>query len=112
MALHRAEEDTFGWNHGELSHRLLTHWRVPASIAEACLGHHAPRLAGASREAAILHLADVMAELFEYGSNGARRVPPLEPEYWDLVGLAPASLALVHGRARRQIEDVLAALAC
>ena len=62
QALHRLENETFGFDHALLGALMLEHWELPASIIEALSWHHEPSRAGAARlDATLLHAADRLA---------------------------------------------------
>lgn len=56
------EDEIVGFNHGEASYALLRHWNLPENLCAAVRYHHHPNDAhDAHLEAAILHVADVVA---------------------------------------------------
>lgn len=110
--LHALERERLGFTHGELGAELLARWRVPESITMAVRHHHEP--AGAGPEAALVHLADAVAntsELSAYGEH-AEPEPRALPGAWaeaGLEGVAVDAEALL-GEAGLQFADITAGL--
>lgn len=98
------ERELIGVDHAAVGGALLTAWRLPASLQEAVAFHHEP--GGASEfatEAAVVHVADVIAHALEQGHSGDPRVPPLDGTAWDRVGLSPGLLGAVLNEVDRQM---------
>jgi putative nucleotidyltransferase with HDIG domain len=56
------EDEILGFNHSEAGYALLRHWNLPPNLCAAVRYHHHPHDAhDAHLEAAILHVADVVA---------------------------------------------------
>ena len=90
---------------------LLDRWRLPSVLQEAVAWHHQPR--HASRfpvEAAVVHVADHIANALAVGSSGERLVPPLKAGAWDRLGLPPAVLPPVLSQLERQFGDAVTAI--
>lgn len=107
----RTEQHALGFDHGELGGELLRAWKIPANIYEAVIAHHAPRMVVQfPLEVAIVHLADIICQAFEFGSSGEWYVPPLEPVAWDRLGLPVSQLATILKQSETQIEEAFAIL--
>lgn len=103
MDLFRAEQETFGFNHAQVGGYLLDSWNLPSSFREAVAYHHSPaRAREYPREAATVHIADIIANALELGSGGQCRVPTLDNEAWDQVGLDPALIPVALEEVERQ----------
>lgn len=93
--LHVLERDALGFDHGEVGAALLRAWRLPDTLIEAAQAHHAPLQANAHAprfETVIVHLADVIACAVHEPALETGRVPPMESQAWDLLGLPVHSL--------------------
>jgi HD-like signal output (HDOD) protein len=85
-----------GHDHAAVGRALLSHWNLPTGLQEPVAHHHKPM--GASRfqvEAAVVHMADIMAHAMLMGNSGERFVPPLKPEAWERLGIAEQALGPV-----------------
>lgn len=88
IPLHELEREVLGYDHATLSGELVREWALPEALWASIAHHHAPGdAADYMYEAAVLHVADVIAVALEYGSTGEYCVPPLVPEAWEMVGL-------------------------
>ncbi len=93
--LHESERQTFGFSHAELGALLMKLWRLPEPLQEAVACHHLPATAEHNpREAAILHLANLLANHTEIGAFCEMPMTELQvdEEVWALLGLEPDSL--------------------
>lgn len=101
------EETThFGINHGEAGARLLSRWNFPAPVTAAVGYHHHPSDAGeATRLAACVHLADVVAHSLESPSD-ERGCPPVTVGALEILGLPADSLAGYRERTLENFEFV------
>lgn len=88
MSLREAETALLGYSHDQVGRLLLERWKLPVRQAEAIACHHRPAVAQlAKREAAIIHLADILARALALGSGGDEFVPPLQAEAWERLEL-------------------------
>uniref|UniRef100_I2Q6E5 Putative signal transduction protein n=1 Tax=Desulfovibrio sp. U5L TaxID=596152 RepID=I2Q6E5_9BACT len=108
MALFAAERRVFGYDHAAVGEALLTCWRLPPELAEAVGGHHGGR--DMRLDAAVVHVADVMAVAAGFGFNGSPLVPPLDARAFAALSLPPSVLGVALSQARRQVGDILATL--
>ncbi len=66
-----AEKDFLHCTHADIGAWLLSHWHFPDPIVEAVHFHHFPRRASQHRElAAVVHLAEVLCEVWGIGFDG------------------------------------------
>ena len=80
---------------------LLEAWNLPTSHQEAVGCHHAPaRALCFPTDAAIVHVADIMAHVLDVGSSGEKLIPPLEARAWDLLGLELRPIPVGEFRAK------------
>ena len=67
--LQRFEAEELGFDHAQLGSLMLENWRLPATIVDAIACHHEPgRAAQNALDAAILNVADVIANFSGTGS--------------------------------------------
>ena len=87
-----AETQVLSFDHAALGGLLLHKWEFPTHLETMVSHHHA--LAGEHiEEQAIIHLADALANALAWGGSGSRYVPALDPRTFDVIGLAPQTLA-------------------
>lgn len=99
------ERRYFGFNHAELGAALLNSWNIPENIVEPVAWHHTPHKADKYlREAAIVHIADIICQSLGYGLNGEAYVTPLEPVAWDLLKIPVRAIAEIVKQSEDQIE--------
>ena len=106
--LYESERESFGFTHAVVGGVLLQTWKLPASLEEVVMFHHNPKAATKFPvEAAIVHVADIIAHAMELGGNGEIYVPALDGEAWDMLGLPPSVLASVMEQVERQFADAI-----
>jgi len=105
--LHEAESKTLGWNHAEVGGALLRKWNLPVQMIEGVHYHHNPSDSlNFPLEAAITHVADIVAQTLELGSSGERYVPPLDSKAWEMLGLPASMLSSVATQVDCQVNDL------
>lgn len=88
-----SEKEYFGFNHAKLGAMLLKTWKLPPSLVESTAYHHSPHHAKQYMlEASIVHIADVIANALAFGSTGEKRVPAINNESWEIIGLPTSAI--------------------
>jgi putative nucleotidyltransferase with HDIG domain len=106
-----AEAEVLGCTHAEIGRLLLDRWKLPAKLMNTVAFHHAPLAAGRfAPEAAIVHLADLLARALQLGSGGDDRVPLLDTSAWELLRLKTSSLEPIMSAMLDEFEDIRAFL--
>ncbi|HEY9198405.1 MAG TPA: HDOD domain-containing protein, partial [Gammaproteobacteria bacterium] len=109
--LHTIEQETLGFDHGEVGAELMQAWHLPASLVDAIRFHHIPQLAEQHRlETALVHLADVITCAVHSSASDTGRIPPMEPIAWGLTGLQADIIESVIDEADNQFEDARAVI--
>jgi HD-like signal output (HDOD) protein len=106
--LYQAEKDVLGWDHAEAGGRLLKKWNLPDVLVEGVSCHHNP--SQASRfplEAAVTHVADILAHTMEFGNSGERFVPDMDDNAWKILGLPTSFLSTIMEQVDRQASDAV-----
>lgn len=101
-----AEREILNCDHGHIGGELLKKWKLPVSLEDTVRHHHDPQKSQNRIEAAIIHLADIMANAMGIGSSGEILVPPLNHDAWMQIGLSPNILSLTMEQSDRQLEDI------
>jgi len=77
----QAEKDVMGFGHDRINAWLARHWGLPPNIREAMARHHAPQLAQFYKPmSCVVHLANFLVRLFEFGNSGDDQTSYLRPE--------------------------------
>jgi HD-like signal output (HDOD) protein len=106
--LYKVERELMECDHSDVGSALLQFWKLPTNLVEAIACHHNP-LSGTRYpvEAALVHIADIIANAMQIGSSGERFVPPLVPEAWERSGLSESILVPTLQEVDRQITDTI-----
>ncbi|MEA4857265.1 MAG: HDOD domain-containing protein [Solidesulfovibrio sp.] len=104
-----AETEVLGFSHPLIGGLLLKAWKFPEALVATVSCHHTPSACPGDVEAAILHLADIMAVALGHTPPASVMVPPLEPAAWDVLRLDPARLGELAEQGQSQIDDIVGA---
>lgn len=107
LPLTEVERRLVGFDHGQVTFRLLESWRIPEPILGMASWHHEPLSSENPDETSLLWIADWMANAMKIGSSGTFYLPPLDEELWELTGIHKEELRSVFDQAERQIEEIL-----
>ncbi len=87
--LHLAEQAVMGFDHAAVGGELLRVWKLPKHLEEAVAYHHAPEKAPQFPvDAALIHLANIIATAVCFGNSDSQHVAPLHNAAWDIIGLS------------------------
>ncbi len=101
---YKVEQDLLGFTHATVGRALLKAWKLPEAQQEAIGFHHAPGQAPRFPvEAAMVHVADIIANSLQVGSSGERLVPPLSHDAWAVLRLPDDCMPAVMGEVERQL---------
>ena len=104
--LHEVEEDA-RYTHADVGAALMKNWGLSANQVEAVRYKHAPMNAQTAyrKEAAILHVASVVACALNVGSVGNEVIPTFSAEAWEDLGLGTEATQALAG-TEEQYEDL------
>lgn len=88
--LYLDEQEWLGFDHASLGAMMVENWHLPAATCDAIRWHHAPeRAVIAPLEAAVLHIAEMLANVSGTGSYCEKVMAPeaLDRERFGLLGL-------------------------
>ncbi len=106
--LHVAEQEQIGFDHAAVGRAMLQQWKLPHYLEEVVAFHHKPQLATRFPvEAAIVHVADIIAHAMQLGGSGERYVPHINSEAWESLGLPISILAPAYEQIDRQYADAV-----
>jgi HD-like signal output (HDOD) protein len=102
------EQDELGLDHCEIASWLVARWNLPACLAEPIMHHHHPsRARRAVNETAIVHVANSLVRMLDYGSGGDRRIPTIDPAAWTRLQLDGPKLDRVLATYARDLDHAL-----
>ena len=105
--LYMAEREVIGFDHAAVGGALLKAWNLPASLEEVVVYHHNPSEARRfPLETAVIHVANIIAHVMQFGSSGERFVPPLDGKAWETIGLSTSILSPALDQLERQVTNV------
>ena len=105
--LYMAEREVIGFDHAAVGGALLKAWNLPASLEEVVVYHHNPSEARRfPLETAVIHVANIIAHVMQFGSSGERFVPPLDGKAWETIGLSTSILSPALDQLERQGTNV------
>lgn len=89
LALHKAEQTVFGFDHAQVGAELMRHWHFPPLLVACVEYHHAPQDAPQFQvEVALVHIANSIATLAEINSVSEEDAVRTEAMAWELTGLS------------------------
>jgi HD-like signal output (HDOD) protein len=84
---YQTERDLIGFDHTQVGKALAEQWKLPAGLEQAIGGHHPPWSLPLEAEAALIFVADNLANALGCGSSGERLVSPQLTYAVDLLSL-------------------------
>ncbi len=85
---HEAEIELFGFDHAEVGGILMRQWDIPEALCETVACHHdISKAENAKLDAAIIHIADVIASRAELEVDYDGPLPQVDPQAWEVTGL-------------------------
>lgn len=102
-----AERQVLGFGHDRINAWLADYWKLPPNIKEGLSYHHKPHLAQLYPEmACVVHLADFMVRLFEFGFSGDVGVTYLQPEALKILRINPAMFEKLLDQMCEQLVEI------
>lgn len=93
LALYRAEQQTMGFDHAQVGGELARQWQLPPLLEECIAFHHNIESAKRyPRETALVHIANILAQMAEVETLDTNDVAPINPQAWKITGLSAADL--------------------
>ncbi len=111
----QAEAEELGFTHADVAGLLLERWQLPGSLCEAIRYHHAPAQAGdAKLEAALIELADQIADYSEIGAlleeSKKQDVLAIPESAQGITGLQPESISDIVAETAAEFAGIAASL--
>jgi putative nucleotidyltransferase with HDIG domain len=102
-----AESRVLDYTHAQLGEMLAEKWNMSSKLVNVIAHHHQPSLAGRfSKEAAIVHLADILCRAMDIGSGGDDKIPQLNNDAWNSLQLKISSIEPIAEEMERQYKDI------
>ena len=110
IPLVEAERSVMDFCHTDISRPLLTAWKFPQKLSDMINHHHTPMEAEDQLEAAIVHVADNLANAADVAEGNMYVLPGIDKEAWDILGLdAEPFIEEAFTQYRQQIGIILGA---
>ncbi|MCC6207616.1 MAG: HDOD domain-containing protein [Gammaproteobacteria bacterium] len=107
FALHHAEQKVLGFDHAQVGAALLRRWNFPTLLVECTEFHHDPAQARQFPvEAAIVHIANSIAQLAEVDSVQEDDALLTDPAAWKTAGIDKDIIEPAVRAAQSQFADV------
>lgn len=106
LPLYQAERQVIGFDHAQIGAELARQWGLPPLLEECIAYHHAIDLAlRYPRETALVHLANILAQMAELDTLELNDVSPIDPLAWKITGLNEDIIELVVREAQEEIIE-------
>jgi HD-like signal output (HDOD) protein len=104
--MHISEKEMLGYDHSIVGGMLLKQWRLPQNLIETTMYHHWPNKARQFvNETAIVHVADIIVDALQLGTNGEQFVCPMNEKAWAHLDLDESVLPSVVSQIELQYRD-------
>jgi putative nucleotidyltransferase with HDIG domain len=106
LPVYRAEQEVIGFDHGQVGGELARQWHLPPLLEECIAFHHAIGEAKRyPREVALVHLANILAQMAELDTLDCDDVSAIDPRAWALTGLDESIIEPVVREAQAEITE-------
>lgn len=107
IPVYQAERQIMGFDHAQVGGELARQWKLPPMLEECIEYHHNIHSAlRFPREAALVHIANILALMAEVRTLDPGDVSPIDPQAWEIVGLdADDAMLPTVGEAQEAITE-------
>jgi putative nucleotidyltransferase with HDIG domain len=107
LPIFEAERQTMGFDHAQVGAELAHQWNLPSMLTE-CIGcHHSIGEAqDYPREVALVHLANILAQMAEIDTLDLGDVSPADPDSWSIGGI-DSGANIVEEVVREAQEEIV-----
>ncbi len=106
------EKEVMGFDHAEVGASLLKAWQLPPRLVEVVACSHFPeRAKNFPVDAAIVHVADILAYQIQLGGSGERIIPMIDDVVWERTKLTPEMVESAQEDLRKKFEQQVDAMA-
>ncbi len=107
LPIYEAEQQVLGFDHSQVGMELARQWHLPP-ILEECIGYH--HYIGEAklhpREVALVHLANVFAQMAELDTLDPEDVSTVDPRAWVMSGIG-ADMDIIELVVREAQEEIV-----
>ncbi len=107
LPLVEAERQVLGFDHTQVGDLLFKEWQLPESIRDTIANHHTPWNAENPKNAALIQLADILANAMAIPSGATFVLPDMQEDDWQALGLQGNQLEAICKEHDRCIDQVL-----
>lgn len=95
-----------GINHSQIGALLATKWKLPSALVQIIAFHHRPEMGDQMMKAiSCVHLADILVRSLDIGDGGDKKIPKLNNDAWELLGLTMADVDLIMSKMEDELEE-------
>ena len=106
LPVYLAERQLIGFDHAEVGGELALHWRLPPLLEECIACHHSiAKAVRYPKETALVHLANILAQMAEVDTLAVDDVSPVDPLAWKITGLDMDIIEQVIRCAQQEIIE-------
>jgi putative nucleotidyltransferase with HDIG domain len=106
LPVYEAEWQIMGFDHAQVGGELARQWHLPPLLEDCIACHHAVDKAQRHpREAALVHIANILALLAEVDTLDLADVPPIDPRAWEITGLDEDAIEPTVREAQQAIAE-------
>jgi putative nucleotidyltransferase with HDIG domain len=107
LPIFEAEHEVMGFDHADVGGELARQWKLPSLLEECIAYHHAIGKAQKHpRETALVHIANVIAQMAEIDSLDPADVAPIDPSAWEITGLDEDSVEPALRAIQTEVVEV------
>lgn len=106
LPVYQAERQTLGFDHAQLGGELARLWNLPPLLEESIACHHSIGEAQRyPRETALVHIANILAQMAEVDTLELTDVPSVDPLAWKITGLDENIIEPAIREAQQEIVE-------
>ncbi|MDP4029718.1 MAG: HDOD domain-containing protein [Gallionella sp.] len=106
LPVYQAERQVIGFDHAQVGGELARQWNLPPLLEECIAYHHSIGEAKRHpRETALVHLANILAQMAELDTLNSDDVSAIDTHAWELTGLDEAVIELVVREAQEEVVE-------
>ncbi len=106
LAMYQAEQQIMGFDHAQVGAELARQWNLPSMLTECIAFHHDISASQRyPREVALVHIANIVAQMAEVQTLDTDDVAPIDPQAWKLTGLSEAIIEETVRETQAEIAE-------
>mgnify|MGYP002630152429 CR=1 FL=1 len=106
--LYQVETEVHGFNHAEVGAALFQAWNLPERLVEVVSFHHTPMQSNNySKDASIIHLADVISHDLNLEGTGEGFFPALDKNILQMLHLSTGDLTFIKSELKDKFQQTV-----